>query len=478
MYDVIIIGAGVSGCSIARFLSRYQARVCVVDKEEDVCCGTSKANSAIIHAGFDAVKGSLMAKMNVIGSLMFPGLAQELDFEYSQIGSLVVCLSEADRPRLQALYENGVKNGVQRLQILDGDRLRAMEPNLNPAAVAALWAPTGGIVCPFGLTIAMAENAFSNGTEFRFHTEVKAVTKGEKGWIIQTNRGVLDTKVVVNASGVYADVFHNMVSQKKLSITPRRGDYCLLDRAVGGYVKHTVFQLPGALGKGVLVSPTVHGNIIVGPTAVDMEDRESVNTTAAGLESVVNTALSTLPGLPVRQVITSFAGVRAHEAGHEFVIGEVPDAPGFIDCAGIESPGLSASPAIGVAVADYIRDKLTLSPNPTYCGTRKGILNPKKLSPEAHNALIKENPAYGRIVCRCESVSEGEIVDAISRPLGARSLDGVKRRTRAGMGRCQAGFCSPKVMEILARELKVDQSQITKCGGESRLVVGTAKDRM
>ena len=281
-----------------------------------------------------------------------------------------------------------------------------------------------------------------------------------------------------NAAGLYSDVFHNMVSAKKIHITPRRGDYCLLDRTTGDFVKHTIFQLPGKLGKGVLVSPTVHGNTIVGPTAVDIEDREGVNTTAAGLNDLISKAGTTVQGLPIRQVITSFAGLRAHEDHHEFVLGEVEDAPQFIDCAGIESPGLTSAPAIGVAISDLLRDLMGLEPNPDFIPTRKGILDPKTLSPEEYTALIKREPAYGQVICRCETVTEGEILDAIRRPLGAKSLDGVKRRTRAGMGRCQAGFCSPRVMEILARELGVDQSEITKSGGNSKLITGQIKDRI
>ena len=478
MYDIIIIGAGVTGCAVARFLSRYQAKVCVVERCEAVCCGTSKANSAIVHAGFDAEHGTLMAKMNLQGNLMMPQLAKDLDFSFIQNGSLVICMSEEDLPRLQKLYENGVANGVEQLEIVDAKRLHELEPNVSPDAVAALWAPTGGIVCPFGYTIALAENANANVVEFKFNTEVKGLSRNADGWAVQTNHGVLDTRYVVNAAGLYSDVFHNMVSAKKIHITPRRGDYCLLDKTTGDFVKHTIFQLPGKLGKGVLVSPTVHGNTIVGPTAVDIEDREGVNTTAAGLDDLISKAGTTVQGLPIRQVITSFAGLRAHEDHHEFVLGEVEDAPQFIDCAGIESPGLTSAPAIGVYTADLLRDLMGLEPNPDFIGTRKGILDPKTLSPEEYTALIKQDPTYAQVICRCETVTEGEIIDAIRRPLGARSLDGVKRRTRAGMGRCQAGFCSPRVMEILARELGVDQSEITKSGGDSKLITGHLKDRI
>ena len=476
MYDVIIIGAGVTGCAVARYLSRYQGSALVLERAEDVCCGTSKANSAIIHAGFDAAHGSLMAKMNVQGSRMVPGLAKELDFPFRRNGSLVVCMSEEDMHRLLALYENGVKNGVEGLEIVDAQRLHELEPNVSKNAVAALWAPTGGIVCPFNMTIALAENANANGVDFRFNTKVTGFTRGEEGWTVHTEQGDFRTRYVVNAAGVYADVLHNMVSPRKLHITPRRGDYCLLDRQVGGFVSHTVFQLPGKLGKGVLVSPTVHGNIIVGPTAIDIEDRDGTNTTAAGLEELISKAGISVDNLPIRQTITSFAGLRAHEDHHEFVIGEAEGAPGFVDCAGIESPGLTSAPAIGLTVAELLREKLGLREKEDFIATRKGLLDPKSLTWDAYQALIRENPAYGQIICRCEQVTEGEIIDAIRRPLGARSLDGVKRRTRAGMGRCQAGFCSPRVMEILARELGVSQAEITKCGGASRLIVGVNKD--
>lgn len=478
MYDVIIIGAGVTGCAVARYLSRYQGSALVLERAEDVCCGTSKANSAIIHAGFDAAHGSLMAKMNVQGNRMLPELAKELDFPFRRNSSLVVCMSEEDMPRLRALYENGVKNGVEGLEIVDAQRLHELEPNVSKNAVAALWAPTGGIVCPFNMTIALAENANANGVDFRFNTKVTGFTRGEEGWTVHTEQGDFQTRYVVNAAGVYADVLHNMVSARKLHITPRRGDYCLLDRQVGGFVSHTVFQLPGKLGKGVLVSPTVHGNIIVGPTAIDIEDRDGTNTTAAGLEELIAKAGISVDNLPIHQTITSFAGLRAHEDHHEFVIGEAEDAPGFVDCAGIESPGLTSAPAIGLTVAELLREKLGLRKKEDFIATRKGLLDPKSLTKEAYQALIRENPAYGQIICRCEQVTEGEIIDAIRRPLGARSLDGVKRRTRAGMGRCQAGFCSPRVLEILARELGVSQAEITKCGGASRLIVGVNKDSL
>ena len=474
MVDIVIIGAGVSGCAIAREVSRYRADVLVLEREEDVCCGTSKANSAIVHAGYDAANGSLMAKLNVEGSRLMPALSRELDFPYENNGSLVVMVSEDDRPALNRLYENGVANGVEGLRIVERDELVQMEPNISDQAVAALYAPTGAIVCPFGLTFALAENAARNGVKFQFDTEVTGIEKTDGGWKLSTTRGDVEARVVVNAAGVYADKLHNMVSDDAMTITPRRGDYFLLDHSAQGHVSHTVFQLPGKFGKGVLVAPTVHGNIIVGPTAIDIEDKEGVATTQAGLDEVRAKCGLAVKDVPLRQTITSFAGLRAHEARHEFFIGEVQ--PGFVDCAGIESPGLSSAPAIGVMVSGIVKNILKLEENPGFESKRKGILDPKGLDAEARAALIRENPAYGTVICRCETVTEGEIVDAIRRVPGARSVDGVKRRVRAGMGRCQGGFCSPRVMEILARELGVDQSAITKAGAGSELIVGVNKD--
>lgn len=478
MYDVVIIGAGVTGCAVARELSRYKVNACVIEKCEDVCCGTSKANSAIVHAGFDAAEGSLMAKMNVEGNELMEQLSKDLDFPFVRNGSLVVCMHKEELPGLQTLYDRGVKNGVKDLRILTKEEVLEMEPNLSDNVEGALYAPTGGIVCPFNLTIALAENANVNGVEFKFDTEVKDIRKADGCYEIETGNGMIESRYVVNAAGVYADVIHNMVSEKKLKIVARRGDYCLLDRSVGDYVSKTIFPLPTKLGKGVLVSPTVHGNLIVGPTAIDIEDKEGTNTTKEGLDDLIAKAGATVKDLPIRQVITSFAGLRAHEEGHEFIIGEVEDAKRFIDVAGIESPGLSSAPAIGVMVADLLRDKMGLEEKADFVATRKGLLNPASLSMEERNELIKKNPAYGTIICRCESVTEGEIIDAIHRPVGARSLDGVKRRTRAGMGRCQAGFCSPRTMEILERELNMNMEEITKSGGGSKIVIGRTKENV
>lgn len=478
MYDVIVIGGGVSGTASARELSRYKGKFCLLEKEEDLCCGTSKANSGIVHAGYDAPKGSLMAKLNVLGNEKMEDLSRELDFPFKRTGSLVLCFSPEDMPSLQILYDRGIANGVKNLRILSREEVLEMEPNVSDEVYAALYAPTAGIVCPFEMNLAFGENAYENGVEFHFDTEVIRLAKIEEGYRISTNKGEFETKCIVNAAGVYADKFHNMVSEKKIHITPRKGEYCLLDKSAGAHVSRTVFALPGKEGKGVLVTPTVHGNLLIGPTATDIEEKEGTNTTGNGLAQVIKKAGRNVKNLPLRQVITSFAGLRAHEDRQEFIIEEAADAPGFIDCAGIESPGLTSAPAIGERVAEILREKLGLEEKENFISKRKGILRPASLSFEERNALIRENPAYGNIICRCEMVTEGEIREAIRRPLGAKSLDGVKRRTRAGMGRCQSGFCSPKVMEILAQELGVDLAEITKAGEGSNLICGTNKDRL
>lgn len=475
-FDVAVIGAGVTGCAIARELSRYNLKVCVTEREEDVCSGTSKANSAIVHAGYDAVPGSQKARFNVEGNRMMEALSKDLEFDFKQNGSLVLCFAQEDMPALEELYQKGVTNGVEGLQILTGDQVREMEPNVTDTVVAALYAPTGGIVCPFGLTIALAENACENGVEFLFNTGIESVKKTESGYDLEAGDTLIHASCVVNAAGVYADAFHNMVSEKKIHITPRKGDYCLLDKEAGAHVSRTIFQLPGKLGKGILVAPTVHGNLLTGPTARDIADKEGTATTADGLAEVMEKAGLGVKNIPFRQVITSFCGLRAHEDGDDFIIGEAEDAPGFFDAAGIESPGLSSAPAIGVYLAELVAAKLGAEKKESWNGKRKGFLRPEKLSREERAALIKEHPEYGTIICRCEGVSEGEILDAIHRRPGAVSLDGIKRRVRQGMGRCQAGFCTPRTMEILARELGITMEEICKNAPGSNMLTGEKQE--
>ena len=460
MYDVIIAGAGVVGCAIARELSRYRLKICVLEKETDICEGTSKANSGIVHAGFDAAPGTLKAKLNVRGTKMIQTLAKTLDFAYVNNEAMVLCFDPDQLGDLHGLYQRGIENGVPGLSILSGDEARALEPSLSEEVVGALLAETSGVVCPFEMTIAFAENAYANGAEFRLETEVQGIEREENGFAVKTSKGQFHTRMIINAAGVYADRLHNMVCEKKMTIIPRRGEYYLLDKAVGKIVERTIFQLPTKMGKGVLISPTAHGNILVGPSAENIGDKEDTATTAYGLGFVRDKASLSVRNLPLSRAITNFSGLRAVGETDDFILEY--GAPGFIDAAAIESPGLTSSPAIAEYVADLVAQTLPLEKKEHFIETRKGVVHFNELTQQEQNRLIAENPAYGTIVCRCETVTEGEILDAIERPLGATTLDGVKRRTRAGMGRCQAGFCSPRVMALLSRKLGIPLSDVRK----------------
>ena len=476
MYDVIIIGGGVVGCAIAREMAKQERRIALLERASDVCEGSSKANSGIIHAGYDALPGTLKASLNVQGNRMMEALAKELDIPFMQNGSFVLSFDEESRDGLKKLYDRGIANSVKNMQILSGDEVRKLEPNVSSEVKAALYAPTAGIVCPFGMTYAFAENAAVNGVEFYLNTEVIDIKKTKDGFLLLTSKENYEAKYVINAAGVYADKIHNMVSENKLNIVPRRGQYCLMDKEVGSLTKATLFQLPTKLGKGVLVTPTVHGNLLVGPNAEDLEDKEGINTTAAGLEDILMRGERSIARLPKNKVITSFAGLRANEGSGDFIIKEAEDAKGFIDVAGIASPGLTASPAIGVYVAELMQKIAPTTLKQNFIATRKGIPNVATATMEERRKLIEKNPAYANVICRCELVTEGEIIDAIRRPVGATTLDGIKRRTRAGMGRCQSGFCSPKVVELLAKELGVQVSEITKMGGNSTFITGDNKE--
>ena len=471
MYDVCIIGAGVTGSSIARELSKYELKTIVVERCVDVCEGTSKANSGIVHAGFDAVPGSLKAQLNRAGNERMEALSRELDFSFKRNGSMVICEDESGLPTLEKLLENGKKNGVRDMKIISGDEARAKEPNLSKKVIAALDVPMGGIVCPFELTIALAENACVNGVEFAFDNEVKDVKRSNGCYKVITSKREIEAKIVINAAGVYADRIHSMVSMTAMHITARRGQYCLYDKQMGRMVERTIFQLPSKLGKGVLFTPTVHGNLLVGPTAEDIDDKEGTNTTAAGMDYARMKAAESVEMMPPgRMMITSFSGLRAHEDNDDFIIKEAEDAENFIDVAGIESPGLSCAPVIGEYVADLILPKLNPRKKAGFVAKREGIKHINMLPVEEREKLIKENPAYSVIVCRCEMVTEGEILDAIHRPLGAKTLDGIKRRTRAGMGRCQAGFCTPRTMELISKELGIPMDEILKSGRDSHVL--------
>lgn len=480
MLDLVIIGAGVTGCCIAREISKYALKALVIEKGDDVASGTSKANTGVIHTGLEADPGSLMAKLCVEGNRMLYELAQELDFPVKKNGKFIVCTNEEDLPKLSEQLAHAQQNGVPGAKILSKEEVLAKEPNLTHKTVAALWAPTGGVICPFNLAIAMGENASVNGVDFKFETEALDIIKEDGFYTIKTNHGDIQTKAIVNAAGVYADKFHNMVSKNKIHITPRKGEYIFFDKSLGTIFNATVVPLPGKMGKGIAASQTIHGNFFVGPTAADVKDRESFQTTQEVLDSLK--AMTRQDNflykgqLPLNKVITSFVGLRAHEDHHEFIVEEVADAEYFFDAAGIESPGLTSSPAIGLMLADIIADRMQLVKKENFVAKRKGVVKFENLSFEEKQKLIAKKPAYGNIVCRCEMITEGEIIDAIHRPIGAKSMDAIKRRTRAGMGRCQAGFCTPKTMEILAKALGVKMTEITKKGGNSKLLVSCDKE--
>jgi glycerol-3-phosphate dehydrogenase len=475
-YDIIIIGAGVTGSAIARELSKFEAGILVLEKDEDLCCGTSKANSGIIHAGYDAKPGSLKAKMNIRGNELMTKLAEELDIPFKRIGSLVVCTDEAEQKGIEDLYQRGIANGVPGMKILNREEVRQIEPNISDNVVCALYAPTAGVICPFRLNIALAECADQNGAEFVFDAPVNNIARGDDGFTVITPKGGYHARAVINAAGCHSDELHNLVSSNKLHITPRRGDYMLLDRSCEGFVRHVVFPQPTSMGKGILVTPTVHGNTLIGPTAIDTENKDEAPLTSDGLAKVIEGSAKSMKNIPVKQVITGFSGLRAHEDGGEFILGEVKECPGFFDCVGIESPGLTACPAIGEYMAELVVSKLGLIAKEEWNGICHDVIKPFELPEKERENLIKEHPEYGRIICRCETITEGEIIDAIRRPLGAKSLDGVKRRTRAGMGRCQGGFCSPRVMEIISRETGIPLDEVTKNGGNSKILTGRTKD--
>ena len=474
MYDVAIIGAGVVGAMIARELSSFRLNICMLEKENDVAMGATKANSAIVHAGFDAKEGSLKAELNVKGSKMMPDIARALGVKYRQNGSLVVGFNDEDRATLEALLERGRANGVEGLEIIERERITALEPNIADGVICALYAPTGAIICPYELTVAAVGNAIDNGAMLKRNFEVKSIRDVGEYYEISSNNETGLARYVVIAAGVYSDAVAALVGDTSFTVHPRRGEYLLLDRECGATVSHTIFMTPSKMGKGILVSPTVDSNLLVGPTAVDSEDKEDKATTEEFFGSIFTEAGRSVKNIPRNKTITSFCGLRAVGDTGDFII-NAPKAR-FINAAGIESPGLSASPAI----AEYVRDLLageglTLKKRDDFIATRRPMHAFKEASIEEKNRMIKENPAYGRIVCRCEGVTEGEILDAIRSNPKAVDLDGVKRRTRAQMGRCQGGFCSPYIIEMLARELGCDYGEVTKFGGDSHVAFGKTK---
>ena len=473
MYDVVIIGAGVVGGLIARALAKYEQKILILDKASDVAMGATKANSAIVHAGFDAKEGSLKAKLNVRGSEMMEQVTTELGVKYVKNGSLVVGF-ENERSEVEALVKRGIENGVKGVRLVERDELHTMEPNLNDDLTCALYAPTGAIVCPYELTIAAVGNAMDNGAELKLNFEVSEIKKENgKFTVISANGESVEAKYLVNSAGLYSDKIAAMTGDCDFDVHPRRGEYMLLDRECGSFCSTTIFHTPTKMGKGILVSPTVDGNLLLGPTATDIEDKEDTKTTAEGFASVISKANDNVKNLPLNKVITSFCGLRAVGSTGDFII-KMND--GVVTLAGIESPGLSSAPAI----AEYV-EELLLSAGMT--AEKKGNYNPvrrpahyfKSLSMEEKNEIIKKDPRYGKMVCRCESITEGEIVEALTNNPRATDIDGVKRRTRSGMGRCQGGFCSPTVVELIARELGVPFESVTKFGGRSIINYGKTK---
>lgn len=470
-YDVLIIGAGVTGCAIARELSHTGLKIALSDACDDVAMGASRANSAIVHAGYDCVPGTLMAKLNVRGNEMFDDVCESLNVPLLRVGSFVIAFGEEDEKELNNLLERGRANGVPGLEIISGERAREMEPKLSDDVTAALWAPTAGITCPYELTIAMSENARANGADILLRKRAVAIDYANDEFTVKFEDGTsVSAKYVVNAAGVYADEVARLIGDDSFTISPRKGEYMLLDKQAL-CVGTVIFQTPSKLGKGVLVSPTVDGNIFAGPTAQDKVEKNDTQTTPEGLAELKKFSLKSVPTLNLRQVITSFAGVRAQPSTGDFIIRPSDKNARFIHAAGICSPGLSSAPAI----AEYVRGLIKGAGADTAeradaIYVREHAKPFRQMDADERAEAYKRNPLYGRIICRCETVTEAEIVDAIHR--GATTVDGVKRRTRAGMGRCQGGFCAPRVMEILSRELGVPTESLTKFGGKSYMVAG------
>ena len=474
MFDVVVIGGGVIGGTILRELSKYSVNALMLEKESDVCMGASKANSGIVHAGFDAKSGSLKAKFNVLGSKMMKDYAKELGVKYKNNGSIVLAFSEEEKGSIKELYERGISNGVKDLEIVDKEQLKKLIPNVSENAICALYAKTGGIICPYELTIASIGNAMDNGAKLKTDFEVVKIDVEKDGFTVYSSKGEsVKAKVIINASGAGSEKVAKLVGDDSVSIGYRRGEYVLLDREAQ-VTPFTIFAAPTAKGKGVLVSATVDNNTIIGPTAEVIEEF-STATTQDGLGEVIAKSSKMVNNIPYGTTITSFAGVRAFSKDrHDFII-EESKVKNFINVCGIESPGLSSAPAIAEYVVNTLVPKGMLVPNPNFNGKRKPETYFKNLSDEEKNEIIKKDHRYGNIICRCEQVTEGEIVSAIKENPKATDIDGVKRRTRSGMGRCQGGFCQPRVAEILARELNIPITEVTKFGGNSKIIEGTSK---
>lgn len=479
MYDVSIIGAGIVGTSIARELSKYKLKTIIIEKDNDVANGTTKANSAIVHSGYDAKPGTNKARTNVKGNLLYPKLCEELAVPFKKIGSFVAAFNDEQVEVLKELLNQGGINGVPDLQILSKEQILKMEPNISEDIIAALYAPTAGIVGAWELAIALAENAAQNGVELLLNSPVTAISKEDKGYKVIAGERVIETRYIINCAGLYADKINDMVNEPYFKILPNRGEYNLFDKSVGSYINKVLFQTPSKEGKGVVALPTVHGNFLIGPTSEWIERPEDVQTTSEGLKGLRQKGEKVLPNFPFNTVITSFSGIRAKVEHEGFIIEEAVANSGFLNVAAIDSPGLTAAPAIALEVVELLQ-KIAgkLEENHNFNPIRRPNIHFMDLSDTEKAELIKKDTRYGRIICRCEGITEGEIVDIVNRKAGATNLDAVKRRARAGAGRCQGGFCAPRVMEILARELNVDITSIVKDGKKSYILTGLTKSKI
>lgn len=474
IYDIVVIGAGVIGSMIARELTKYNLTVCILEKENDVATGASKANSGIIHGGYDPEPGTLKAKLNVEGVEKLFDAAKELNVPNKRCGSFICAFSTDEDEAIKELYDRGIKNGVKDMRILSGDEARAVEPNLSKEITSVLSVPTAGIVCPYEMTIAAVGNAMDNGAELLRNFCVTGISKNNGNFEISSSDGqAVEARYIINCAGVYSDKISSMIGDSSFKIIPRAGEYLLLDKLEGTRVTHTIFQVPTKAGKGILVTPTVDGNLLAGPTSVVVECPESTKTTQSGIDTVIKFASKSVPTVAFRSVITSFCGVRASQSGGDFIIGASACDKDFINVAAIDSPGLTSCVSIAEYVVNILKEngaELTLKSD--WYGKREDPHAFRHMNDEQKNEYIKKHPEYGKIVCRCERVSEGEIRDAIRRNPPAYDIDGVKRRTRAGMGRCQGGFCGPYVMKIISEETGISMQQVTKNGKNSEMVIG------
>ncbi len=473
-YDILIIGGGVTGAAIARALSRYSLSVALLEAREDLARGASGANSGIVHAGYDPKPGSLMARYNVKGCAMYPALCHLLDVPYRNTGSLMLAFSKEQMQLLEKLCRRGRQNGVPNLEILGAESLRRKEPAASGEALGALYAPTAGVVSPYEMTIALAENAAENGVTVRLSEAVTAITPRQDGFSVQTTKGELTAAVLINCAGARAGQMSRMAGAEEIPMQLRRGEYTLYDRDLGHLVKHVIFQTPDANGKGVLVTPTAEGNLLLGPSSEVLEE-ENTASTQSGQDFIYRLGKKSCPQLPAGGAITSFAGIRA-VSGSDFVIGPSKIQPRLIQVAGICSPGLTSAPAIAEDVCDMA---LAYFPQaalkPDWKAERKAAPCVREASWEEREALCAEDPDYGKIVCRCETVTEGQIRRALRSPVPVYTIDGVKRRCRAGMGRCQGSFCTPRVMQIIAEEAGIPLEAVRKAGPGTEIAQGALK---